>query len=1095
MTAHAAERAETIQFNIPRQRADLALIMFAEQADLTLIVPFKEVTGKTANPLVGRYSIEEGASLLLAGTGLEPEFSERLVMAITMEEAPQAAPIPAGENMNTSKSSVSLGAILASIFAATGASAQDANTDSDAGVEEIVVTGTRLTNQAFVGVAPVQVISPEVARLAGGFTAADFVQSSALATGSFQLNQQLGAVGPGGAVGIGGGGVNGISLRGLGTQRSLVVLDGRRLAPAGVRGQVGAVDLNVLPSSILERIEIVKDGSSSIYGADAIAGVVNAVTKKNYDGGSIQVNSNIPLDSGGEQFFVSADFGKTFQRGWIAVAAEYSDEHALKNNERSYLSCSEDFVFYPDTGERADVVLEDGSYMCRNHNPNGAFFSADWFSGTFQPDPDGEHIGAPGDEFTRPFLPDWVRVGNFWIGDTAQERASYALRNEDSAAYQDADAISPLTRYTLFLSGEYELNERTSLYGNVLMNRRESEFDSWMFLFQEMSGEHPNNTVSAGLQAASGGNSSGAIQYQLVRPFNSAQEVDYYNAVIGLRGEFSDAFLSGWSWDAYVSVGRSDGEYSQDFLYEDRLNAISLGSVSCDPSFLIPELSPASLCDGIDIPVLETRFLVDQAWTEQEIAFLMGRETGRTTYDQVTAETSINGELFELPAGAVEAVFGLSWRRDEIDDRPGPNAIANNLHLFSSAGRTAGSEHVNEVFGELGIPILSGKPGAENVSAVASMRYTSYDISGSETTYKAGINWGFTPSVALRASYGTSFRGPNLFELFLADQTSFQFLSDPCLEYENSTDPTIVANCSSLGIPGDYRPIVFDTLVSSGGAILPDGTTTIRPETSDSWSAGLLLTPVDTRLALAIEYFEIEVNDEIDSLGAQQILNACYSHVNFPNNPYCGLIERNGPDGANPFLLTLVNDRFRNIDSQTNRGVDFLLSYGTDLGSFGLQAALQGTWQLEDELLRVVEGEPNREDFLEDPNEPKFSGSMDVIVTRNDWTFYYAVNFLGSSGLTNEYGTNTFNFGGPYNDELLRERLETGSFVYHHLSLSKEFDGGLSATLGIRNLLDEEPPAVSVDWKFDGLRTGTAAQNSWDLLGRRLFLTLTKDFE
>ena len=363
------------------------------------------------------------------------------------------------------------------------------------------------------------------------------------------------------------------------------MLDGRRLAPAGVRGQVSAVDLNLLPSIVLERIEIVKDGSSSVYGADAIAGVVNGITKKNYDGGTIEANGNHTTDSGGERFFVSGHFGKTLSRGWDFGCGRILRGTWCKKFQRSYLSCAEDLLFFPDTGQRADVVMPDGSFKCRSHNPNGAFFSADWFGGTFEPDPNGDLIGAPGDEFTRPFSPEWVRVGNFWIGDTQQERDSYALRTEDSVAYQNADAVSPIKRYTAFLNGEFNLTESTSLYGNILINRRESDFDSWMFLFQNMSPTHPNNVVAAGLVAASAGNSTGAIQYQLVRPFSSSQEVDYVNAVAGLRGEFGGSFMRGWSWDAFVSFGKSDGTYSQNFMYEDRLNAISLGTTACDPSF------------------------------------------------------------------------------------------------------------------------------------------------------------------------------------------------------------------------------------------------------------------------------------------------------------------------------------------------------------------------------------------------------------------------------------------------------------------------------------------------------------------------------
>ena len=159
-----------------------------------------------------------------------------------------------------------------------------------------------------------------------------------------------------------------------------------------------------------------------------------------------------------------------------------------------------------------------------------------------------------------------------------------------------------------------------------------------------------------------------------------------------------------------------------------------------------------------------------------------------------------------------------------------------------------------------------------------------------------------------------------MFELFLArsDELRVSF-RDPCQEWANASDPNIATNCASLGIPDDWRPTVFDTEVSSGGAVAPDGSANIRPETSDSWSVGLIFTPQDLGLAIAVEYFDIEVNDQIDSLGAQQIVNQCYGNESFPN-PFCGLIERNGDTISNPYLLTLVDDRFLNIDSQGKQG-------------------------------------------------------------------------------------------------------------------------------------------------------------------------------
>lgn len=963
--------------------------------------------------------------------------------------------------------------------------------------EEIIVSGTRLKNKAFAGVAPVQVLNPDRANLIGDFTATSIIRSSSLATGSFQINQQLGATSPGGSTSNGGAGSNGLSLRGLGTQRTLIVLDGRRLSPAGVQGRVGSVDLNVLPASALSTVEIIKDGSSSVFGADAIAGVVNGVTKKNYDGGSINAFGNLPLDSGGEQFFFSGNYGKTFEKGWISIAGEYSEDKRLRNSERDFLECSEEYLFVPGTNERADITDPDGSFKCRNHNPNGAFFSADWFGGTFQPDPDGALVGAPGDEFTRPSLPDWVRVGNFWLDDSDAERESYGLRNETSEAYEQADAISPLRRFGLFVNGAYEINDDIELYGSFLYNRRESEFSSWAFLFQGMSGDNPNNTVSAGLQEASGGGSSGAIQYQVVRPYNPSQTIDYFTGTMGVKGNITSGALDGWSWDAFATYGKSVGKYTSTFLYEDRLNAISLGSTSCDVSYLNSAVSPESVCDGINIPVLSTRFLVDQDWTEQEKAFLIGEETGKTVYEQFVVEGSIGGALFDLPAGAVEAVFGASYRRDEINDDPGENAIAGNYHLFSTAGITAGSEKVKEVFGELGIPLLADTPFAHDLSAVVSARHTDYTISGSKTTYKAGLNWAITPSFAVRGSIGTSFRGPNLYELFLADQVSFEFISDPCREYANSSDTATVANCTALGIPDDFIPLSSDAQVASGGAILPDGTSQITPETANSFSVGFIFTPEGTGLSVAVEYFDIEVKDQIDTLGAQAIVNQCYSDDDFDNSAFCSLLQRNGAnptDGTQPFLITSVNERFINIDSQRNRGIDFLVSFNRQFGDYNVGVDAQGTFQLEDEVIRVIGGVEDIEERRGLPNEPDFSGTLDFYLTKGDWELYYRLNAIGSSGLTELYGGDTFTFFNGHNGQERQEVLETGFYTYHTVSVSHHFGDGLRATIGVNNLLDRDPPTVSSDWRFDGWRTGVAAQNSWDLRGRRIFFNVRKDF-
>ena len=177
-------------------------------------------------------------------------------------------------------------------------------------VEDVVVTGSRIRRNEFTSSAPIQVITSEQSTLEGLVDTTQILQESSVASGSFQTNNQLT-----GFVTTGGPGANSISLRGLGASRTLVLLNGRRVGPAGVQGTVGPVDLNVIPSSIIERVEILKDGASSIYGSDAVAGVINIITKSNLDGAVLDVYANQPFQQGGAQYRLSGAWGRTFEIG------------------------------------------------------------------------------------------------------------------------------------------------------------------------------------------------------------------------------------------------------------------------------------------------------------------------------------------------------------------------------------------------------------------------------------------------------------------------------------------------------------------------------------------------------------------------------------------------------------------------------------------------------------------------------------------------------------------------------------------------------------------------------------------------------------
>src|SRR3954452_1688650 len=244
---------------------------------------------------------------------------------------------------------------------AVGSSGAETSATDDR--NQIVVTGTRIKQPEFTSADPVARIDPELAQREGKLSLASTLQSSPIAAGSTQITQALSA----NFVTNGGPGSETIDLRGLGANRTLVLLNGRRAGPAGTRGGVSSFDLNVLPQSIVKQIDILKTGASSIYGSDAVAGVVNLITKTDFNGIQLDGFTNVPTRSGGEQFSVSALWGKTFNRGHIMVAADYFKQRELKRGDRKYLDCSEAYVFKHNGGGRADVIdPRTGKYHCED---------------------------------------------------------------------------------------------------------------------------------------------------------------------------------------------------------------------------------------------------------------------------------------------------------------------------------------------------------------------------------------------------------------------------------------------------------------------------------------------------------------------------------------------------------------------------------------------------------------------------------------------------------------------------------------------------------------------------------------------------------
>jgi iron complex outermembrane receptor protein len=1001
------------------------------------------------------------------------------------------------------------------------AAAAAAAEDDDAGaVSALVITGSRIKKSEFTSSAPIQVITAEQSTLEGLVDTSEILQQSTLASGSTQINNQLT-----GFVVDGGPGVNTVSLRGLGANRTLVLLNGRRVGPAGIGGTVGPVDLNTIPSSIIERIEILKDGASSIYGSDAVAGVINIITKQNFDGGELSASGNKAFDGeGGEQYRINGSWGKTFDRGYVNVSADYYHQEALRRKDRDYTSCAEDYLFLGGRGgPRADYADANTGrqYKCYNQLNNG--FQVNGFGGTFQyPVPGMVYPNAAQGNNAPIAGPVLVRGARATFG------ATYPYANYTNEYEQNATVISPVDRYSLFLTGGFDIADNIQAYGELLVNRRESEQNSSRQLFPTIKVLHPsvtaagftpgNNTAAGEIPLLFDPDGAGPAPLTDTRltpiiaiPYTFAQEINYTRGVVGLRGDFGGSgFLSSWSWDVFGQFSHSDGEYSKDIVYADRVYATTQGNTPCDPNPTteagvpygnISNFSCSALPAG-GIPWFSPRVLAGD-FTDAEKAFLFANETSSTTYDQQLVEASFSGDLFQLPAGSVGAAFGLQYRHEEIDDEPGDTSRTFNIYGLTSSAVTKGDDSVWEAFGEVEVPLFKGIPGIESLGVNLSGRYSNYDSYGSNGTYKIGVNWQVTPAWRIRGTYGTSFRAPGLFEQFLGGQTGFlgQTGIDPCVNYGGpGVRQNVLTNCNQAvtipGLIGAGLPDDYAAGGTSSGLVQTFGNQDLDAETSKAGTIGVIWTPSFIDLSVAVDYFDIQVDDEVTKFGSGNIVFQCFNSdpADFQagTNPFCSMFTRQ----TNPLLpryqeITNIRDDYTNIAKQRNRGIDLTLRYEHefDFGRFTFDS--QFTWQLEDvSTLLIGASQSDYNGTTNTYDGPDFTGQLSLRFDRGDWTVFWGTDMFGKGSDTENFGGDLFGNGSKYpasNGIGTYYKQYTEFTAYHDLSLRYKMDDW-TFQAGILNLFDENPPSQSVGQ----FRVGTAALNSFDMIGRRGFVTLSK---
>jgi iron complex outermembrane recepter protein len=952
--------------------------------------------------------------------------------------------------------------------------------------ETVVVTGSRIPRSTFNSPSPITVVTREDSTVAGFNSTTEILQSTAITAGARQIDNTFT-----GFITDGGPGANTLSLRSLGPARTLILLNGRRLAPSGTSGSVVSADLNVLPNAIVERIEILKDGASSIYGSDAIAGVVNIITDKKTQGLTLDGGVSVPEVGEGVTKRIAAVFGYNSDRFNVSGSVEYYGRDILTFGAHDYLRCQTEYI-----RSAPGQPLDSGGYFDpRTGKPKCYPSGATGLSGvTVNTIGTSNRAGAAGG----PGNPAFGTFNRFRVNPAAggsvpgfegvNGGGSTALGNRDlvNEKFFNRSLISPTENYSGFLQGEFALNALgdAKLYFDGLFTRRSSNQPTFFQAIIDYRAGSPLipsvlSFSNIGVTDQSGGFPVG-VRVFTSRNYESRQSVDYMRIGGGIRGNLG---LGDWTYDFYAQRSFTNGTYYLQQMITSRL--IQSQAIVANGSGGYNCVDTSNGC--VAAPAL-TADVINGNIPQSFLDFVAPEVKGTTKFGETTFSALFTGSLFALPGGDVGVALGAEYRKQRIDDRPPIEQQTGQLYSYSTAGVTQGKDAVKEVFGEIELPILRDQPFFDTLTLNGSVRYTDYDSYGDGWTYKLGAVWSPVKEILFRGTYGTSYRAPALSEQFQSPTAGFLSNTvDPCYQY-GQRDPasTVYKNCQAAGIPTNYGAGNAGDPLGQNVRVLTTGGagSGLAAETSKNWTVGTVLQPPLPaslgKLEFAVDYFNIQVDNGVAQFGGGNIISSCYNDPDFAagtnGGELCALVSREPASGTNPYRATVTN-AFINIATNKVRGLDFNLRYVLPIGEGSLRLNAGATKYLE-QSSRI-----NPLDPLDDDNGeiffPKWTGTFDATYAIGNVSFYYGLNWVGKmdsfEAVGEDRNNSIYQFATPnYFTHSASVRVKTGDYTF---------------TVGVRNFTNKEPPQIS-GYVFN--RLGNAPLYSgFDFVGRTVFANIT----
>lgn len=1007
--------------------------------------------------------------------------------------------------------------LMASAAVATAAGFAPAYAQ-DAPVEKVTVTGTRIPQKGLTSASPVSTISNTEAKI-GGTTSAETLLN--------ELPQVF--ANQGAEVSNGSSGTATVDLRNIGPKRTLVLVNGKRLQPANVAAPTA--DLNNIPIAMVDRIEVLTGGASAVYGADAVAGVVNFIYRKNFEGveigGQYQINDHDNDDDHLRDIVTSATFtipdkhvndGRVVTswgvmgantsdgKGNVTAYLQYRNAEALLQSERDYSACAlatdtagDFFCLGSSNGPRGRFTPLGGFRFTVDEAIPGTMRRFDAAVDTFNFNP-LNYLQRPDDRYLLGV------VGHYQLAD-------------DLDLYTEASFMDDRTVAQIAASGFFANSGPVG--GNFVVNCDNPLLDTGGA--EDVSHFTPFN-VLCGTQAPSNLGTTGTATVNIGRRFfesNLGRQDDFqstaYRFVGGVRGTLDDI---GWDYDIYASYGTTSTPraYLNDVSRTRAQRAILVVTDTRIGSPTFGDPICQSVLDGTDAACLPANiFELGELTSNGSIAYMSGTGIQKSTTEEQVVNASFNGDIGATVPWATDPIsmaVGGEYRYTSL------NHIADDvfssgdlLGQGGSSPNVTGHYDVWEVFGEVQIPLIQDRPWAKLLEINGGYRLSDYDNAGLTDTFKFAGSWMPVDDLRMRASFQRAVRAPNVIELFTPQAQGLWGGTDPCALSSSSSPGTNfynAAQCANTGLSG--AQFALFTGPGGGGFQCPaaqcsgpfSGNANLSPESSDTKSFGIVFTPTFLRgLNATVDYYEIEIDNQITIISQTAILGNCAT----TGNPFtCGLINRDPVTGVLSNSTTLgvgVDSQTRNSGTQNVSGIDVEVNYKLDLddaGSLGLLFAGSYLDKIETNygpgfetfdckgFFGLVCGTPTPEWKHRLRGSWNSPWDVDFSVT---WRYIDPVELDVNDGVNSVFN---YPFAGPLDD---LSDAKISSFDYFDVAFDWAASDHIRVIAGVNNVTDEDPPVI--DSQAFGISSPPFGNANtypvvYDSLGRQVFVSMTTRF-